>query len=249
MAGTIPKRRFAPAPLTFRWDAARPLPTRIVRPFRPLPVLPAVLAGPGWIRTGPTDRPFDFCGHMRRLLADIAARCPDLSHVDVARVLVGITQARGPGIHGLQARVTPLRFARGQLTRVRRNVVYQVQRYFQGDHEFLYLLTFCLPRFLDQDFDGKLVTIFHELFHIGPLCDGDLRRHEGRYQIHTHSQREYDKMMAHLAREYLATRPDPALHEFLRLNFAQLTERHGGVAGVVVPRPKVIPLLQAAKEG
>jgi len=233
----------------FRWGKEDALPTRILRPLHPLPKLPAVLAGPTWIRSGPLDQPFDFTAHLRRLMVDIVARSADLGHIDVSRLLISALQARSARVHGLQARVTPLRFPNGMLTRVRRGVVFQVQRYFHGTHEFLYLMTFCLPRFLDQDFDGKLITIFHELFHIGPRFDGDLRRHEGRYQIHTHSQREYDRAMAHHARAYLATQPDPTLHEFLRLNFAQLTQRHGGVAGIVVPRPKVIPLRHAAKEG
>ena len=60
----------------------------------------------------------------------------------------------------------------------------------------LYLVTFCLPRFLDRPFNDKFVTLFHELYHIGPAFDGDLRRHEGRCAIHTHSKRRYDAHMA-----------------------------------------------------
>ena len=90
--------------------------------------------------------------------------------------------------------------------------------------------------------DDKFITVFHELYHIGPAFDGDLRRHEGRYAIHSHSKRGYDAQMAALARAYLASGPDPALHAFLRLNFSQLQERHGCVVGVVVPRPKLIPV-------
>ncbi len=127
-------------------------------------------------------------------------------------------------------------------------MTFQVQRYFVGADEFLYLLTFCLPRFLNQDFEDKLVTLLHELYHISPAFDGDLRRHEGRYQMHTHSQRCYDRQMAELARAYLATDPDPALHAFLRLNFAQLQHRHGAILGVVVPRPRIIPLLGQAAQ-
>jgi hypothetical protein len=201
---------------------------------------------PPWIDSGPTDRPFDFVGRVRVLLEDIVRRCPEVAHVQVPRVLVAVTQARSPRVHGLQARVTPLRFARGELTRPRRGVTYQVQRYFLGEHEFLYLLTFCLPRFLDQGFDEKLITLFHELYHIGPGFDGDLRRHDGRYALHTHRRCDYDRRMAELARAYLATAPDPALHGFLRLNFVQLRARHGAVHGVVVPRPKIIPLLGQA---
>jgi len=32
------------------------------------------------------------------------------------------------------------------------------------------------------------------------------------------------------------------LHAFLRLDFAQLEARHGSILGVIVPRPKIIPL-------
>ena len=36
--------------------------------------------------------------------------------------------------------------------------------------------------------------------------------------------------------------PDPTLLAFLRLDFSQLLARHGSVVGIVVPRPKVIPV-------
>jgi hypothetical protein len=230
-----------------RWDEdEQPLPVRVIRATGPGRYgLPGASA-PAWLPTGPHDEPFDFSGSVRRLCTDIAARCAALRHLDVGRLLFGVTQARNGRTHGLQARVTPLRFPDGRLTRQRRGVTYQVQRYFLGSHEFLYLVTFCLPRFLDQDFDDKLITLFHELYHIGPDFDGDLRRHEGRYAIHSHSQRAYDERMAELAREYLAAKPEPALYAFLRLDFAQLLRRHGSVVGVAVPHPKVIPVTAAS---
>ncbi len=228
-------------PLILRWhEAGRPLPVRAIRGVRPVST---GHEAPPHLDTGPHDRPFDFTGHVRRLLEDVVRRCSELRHVQMSRILLAVTQARTGRTHGLQARVTPLRFARGALTRQRRGVTYQVQRYFLGEHEYLYLMTFCLPRFLDQDFDDKFVTLFHEMYHLSPACDGDLRRHEGRYHLHTHDQQGYDRHMLELARAYLATRPDPKLHAFLRLNFAQLARRHGAVTGIVVPRPKIVPLL------
>lgn len=242
-----PRRRRLP--LVLHWhEAARPLPLRAIQvPGRPRIRLPD-LPPPAWLPTGPADQPFDFCGHVQRLCLDIAARCQALNHLDVPRLLFGVTQARGSRMHGLQARVTPLRFHGGNLTRMRRGVPYQVQRYFVNAREMLYLVTFCLPRFLDQEFDDKLITLFHELYHISPSFDGDLRRHPGRCAIHTASQRRYDEHMARLARDYLAGKPDPTLHAFLRLDFNQLQKRHGSVVGVVVPRPKLIPLPAAASD-
>jgi hypothetical protein len=236
-----------PHPLIYRWGETGAPPTCLLRPRQPLPTGMPGLEAPPWVLTGDTAQPFDFCGHVQQLCCDIATNMAEFRHIEVSRLLFGVTLARNNRVYGLQARVTPLRFPRGQLTRQRRGVTFQVQRYFVGATEFLYLVTFCLPRFLDQDFDDKLVTLFHELYHISPAFDGDLRRHAGRYCVHSRSQRRYDAHMAELARHYLAGHPDPALHGFLRLNFAQLAQRHGGVRGVAVPRPKMVPIGSAAR--
>lgn len=231
-------------PLVLRWgDSEPPLPVRAVRSpsrFRPRP---EDLVAPSWLDTGPPERAFDFCGHARALCADLVAGCPELAHIDVSRLLLGMTQARSGRQHGLQARVTPLRFPKGDLVRQRRGVCYQVQRCVVDGREMLYLVTFCLPRFLDQSFDDKFVTLFHELYHISPAFDGDLRRHKGRYAMHSHSKRDYDAHMAQLARSYLSRCRNGRLHDFLRMSFAQLQHRHGSVVSVVVPRPKLVPVV------
>lgn len=243
MARTSSLSQKMPLPLELHWSAANnPLPSRYVhlpgRMRRPTTGLEA----PPWISTGPVHHAFDFSGHVRALCSDIVRHCPELKHIDVSCLLIGMTQARSGRRHGLQARVTPMRFRNGRLTRRRGGRPYQVQRYFVDGREMLYLVTFCLPRFLDQDFDDKFITLFHELYHISPDFDGDLRRHAGRCTLHTHSKRLYDAHMAHLARVYLSNGATRSLHDFLRLNFAQLQHRHGSVVGVVVPRPRLLPI-------
>jgi hypothetical protein len=179
---------------------------------------------------------------MSRLCRDVATRCPALSHIDLDRVLVSFTPSRNTSPYGLQARVTPMRFRDGVTARRFRGVTFRVQRYVVDGREILYVITFCLPRFLDQTFEEKLVTVFHELYHINPEFDGDLRRHPGRYVVHSHSKREYDARMSGLARDYLSDHPAPDVFEFLRIGYADLWTRHGGVFGVVVPRPKLLPI-------
>lgn len=228
--------RVAIPPIVFQWeDDNNPLPVRLVREGR-APLSRFEEPAP-WLPTGPAEAPFDFCGHTQRLLSDIAARCDTLRHVNVTRLLVGMTRSRNGRPHGLQARVTPLRLSPRDS---RRKDGERVQRYFLGAHEFYYLLTFALPRFLDLDFSEKLITLFHELHHIGERCDGDMRLAEGRCAWHGRSRRRYDEQMACLAREYLATHPDENLHAFLRLNFSQLQHRHRAVAAIAVPHPKII---------
>jgi predicted metallopeptidase len=218
-------------PLELRWESVRrPLPTRWVIPEgRRAPSKPA-------------GAPLDFCGHMHRLCGDIAARCPALNHIRIPRVLLSFTPSRNRSRYGLQARVTPLRFRAGELVRRYRTIEYQVQRFFVDDVEMLYILAFCLPRFFDQSFEEKLSTVFHELFHMSPAFDGDLRRHKGRYAMHSHSKARYEAHMRMLAKNYLNDHDRPEVLEFLRFNYRELWERHGGIRGVVVPRPKLLPV-------
>ncbi len=236
MTGT--RNRSRPLPLELRWDARRPLPTRWVIPDGARQRMPDPIP----------ETALDFTDRMRILCEDVAARCEALCHVHMPRVLVTFTPSRNRSRYGLQARVTPLRFRDGALTRRHGPTDYQVQRFFVDGHEMMYLLTFCLPRFLDQPFREQLITVFHELYHVGPTFDGDLRRHPGRYTVHSHSKDRYDSRMAELVDDYLADHPAPELFEFLRAGYRELWVAHGGITGVVVPRPKLLPVGVASRQ-
>ena len=186
---------------------------------------------------------FDFTRHMRRVCADMAGRLPELAHIDPDRVAISYSQARTRARHGLQATLTPMRFAEGSLTGLRRGRRYTVQRLFDASgRETLYILSFYLPRFADLEFGEKILTTLHELWHIGAKFDGDLRRHAGRCYAHTHSQKRYDETVRQLADRYLETAPCQELIALLRLSFRELQERHGGVYGTRIPHPKLIPI-------
>jgi hypothetical protein len=111
-----------------------------------------------------------------------------------------------------------------------------------------YLISFVLPRFCEQTLSrswkaelyeapglheswvAKLDTIIHELYHIDPVAGGirQFAHADGTRATRTHAPEFYDDVAA-MTREYLATRPDPSLLEFLRWNFDELQTRYGGV--------------------
>ena len=84
--------------------------------------------------------------------------------------------------------------------------------------------------------------MLHELWHIGPKFDGDLRRFGGRCYAHSGSQKQYDAHVEALVDRWLALDPPESLYDFLRLDFGQLTARHGRIFGRRVRAPKLIPL-------
>lgn len=187
------------------------------------------------------DAGFDFTANIRCVIRDMVDRLTDLQHIDLARVALSFAQARNRSRYGIYATLTPMRFENGALTTVRRGRTFTVQRLYARDGtEILYILTFYLPRFMEVDLNEKLVTILHELWHISPNFDGDIRRHAGRCYAHTHSQREYDERMKVLVDRWLEAQPPESLYQFLELNFTQLHARHGAVYGARIPHPKLI---------
>ncbi len=192
------------------------------------------------------SRYFDFCRAMSALCRDVCARHPEFRHIRMEEVAVTFAQARSPVEWGVQARLTPLRFEGGSRVQRRNGRLWTVQRVVHDGRECLYLLTFLLPRFLNLSFDEKLVTVFHELFHISPDFDGDIRRFSGSCYVHTGSQKNYDRQMAVFASEYLRLGAPEELTGFLRLDFAKLQREMGDVVGLRIAIPRLIPLEKVA---
>jgi hypothetical protein len=186
---------------------------------------------------------FDFTLHMRRLCDDMIARLDALRHVDMSRVAVSFAQTRRAGRQGMFASLTPLRFADGRMHTFRRKRRWGIQRVYDPDgREMLYILNFYLPRFLDLPLREKLTTTLHELWHIGPKFDGDVRRLGSRCFAHGSSKKQYDAHVESLLDVWLSLAPPEPLYAFLRLDFRGLTARHGRVFGRRVAAPKLVPI-------
>lgn len=186
---------------------------------------------------------FDITAHLWRLCHDISGRLPDLAHIRMDQVAVTFCQTRRQVLHGLQAKLTPLRFENGSLHQTKRGRTYTIERvYDQQGREMLYLLSFYLPRFLQHCTHHKFVTVFHELLHISPQFDGDLRRFPGRCYAHTGSQKNFDAQAEQLYEAYLALDPPEELLWFLQMEFDELVQQHGPIKGLKLRTPKLIPV-------
>ena len=134
---------------------------------------------------------FPFTSRMRSVCEDMVSRLPQLTHIQMDRVAVSFCQTRKSVAHGLQASLTPMRFEGGERELLQDGQRWRVQQIRnEQNQEMLYLLNFYLPRFQDQPFGEKLVTILHELWHINPAFNGDLRRLPGRCYVHSASEKE-----------------------------------------------------------
>lgn len=186
---------------------------------------------------------FDYTIALAVLCRDICFRLAELRHVDMSRVAVAFSQTRHSDPVGVFATTTPMRFLHGATEQERRGKRWGIQRLIRSDGtEYLYLISFSVPRFIDLRLTEKLETVIHELYHISPDFNGDLRRFRGRCFAHGASQKKYDVTVKKLLEKWLRSEPPLCTWEFLQDDFATLVTKYGGVTGTKISTPKLIPI-------
>ena len=180
---------------------------------------------------------------LERLICDISRRVTEFAHVDPSRLLICIATTRNGGIHGTYAKIHPLRFQDGSRTmttrRGRRVFTCTIPHIEQRGTEMLYIIYFLVPRFLNLPLREKLITVFHELYHISPEFNGDIRRFPGRNFAHGSSTRRYNALMAQLVDSYLGETADSPLPTFLDGSMEELRSRHKAIVGRKFPAPRL----------
>jgi hypothetical protein len=200
----------------------------------------------------------NYTERLTLLMRDVVSRVGTLSFIDPADVMIfarfGRSNAEGafatchclslpasePGYYFWRDRNS------GQITRrsewfVTKSPVVRIH-----SREMKYLISFTLPRFSDQSLDrsrkerfyrrasdawiAKLDTVIHELYHIDPEQKGirRLETSDGRSAAHCHTP-QFFAHVAEMVSEYLDSRPDPSVYEFLKHDFDTLEAKHGDV--------------------
>ncbi len=209
------------------------------------------------------EKPFDYTSALKAICTDICAKIPEFQRYDASKIGYSFTVARNKSSrYGCWASMTPLLFENGARVMAKEVSVLRmndslrrirvVERVFYKSPEvvghdgkkLLYIFNVMAPRFLDLSVAEKLDTIMHELYHINPLFNGDVRRFPGRNWQHG-NKAAYDAMASRFAKMWLATDPDPRLYDFLRYSTRELKERFGGVVGSKFTR---IPLIRISEE-
>jgi len=177
------------------------------------------------------DKPYDLSVEIEKVVARLAT-IEELNHIRPSALMIAVAQCRNRSYFGTHAVLTALRFAGGKRELVKNKYKYVWPRIVIDGYEMLYLITFYLPRFLDVSFDEKLMTIIHELYHISPRFNGDLRRFPGRNYAHGHSTKEYEKQLAPIMQKALA-KYDFSIFDFMTMHFDELQKKYSAIIGNV----------------
>ena len=180
---------------------------------------------------------------LERLIADIVRQKAEFAHIDPNRLLVCTAATRSGGVHGTFAKIHPLRFAGGNkstsVRRGRRTVICTMPTVTHRGVEILYQLYFLVPRFFNLSLREKLITVFHELYHISPAFDGDIRRFPGKNYAHGSSTKRYNDLMASFVDAYLATPGGNCTPDFLNCTMQELRFRYRVIVARRMKAPRM----------
>lgn len=190
--------------------------------------------------SGSSVEGFDFTGSMTLLVEDVVKTHRAFSHIGIKNVLVAISPSNGSR-SGVVAKLRPMRFEGGSKTKTVRGIEYAAPEININGSRILYIVYFHLPRFLNHgNYKNKLSTVLHELYHISPLFNGDIRRFSGKNYAHGNSRRGYDDLINIYTEEYINSTLNPELSAFLKYRYSELKRRHGAIYGdmIRIPRSK-----------
>lgn len=180
---------------------------------------------------------------LERLIADICRQSEEFGHIDPKRLMVCVSSTRGGGVHGTYAKIHPLRFENGSRTTVvrrgRRTLHCEMPTVTDRGAEMLYIIYFLVPRFFDLPLQEKLITVFHELYHISPAFDGDIRRFPGKNYAHGSSRKRYNALMAKFVAGYLGKVEHRERVQILEGDMAAIRARHSAIVGRRMAAPKI----------
>ncbi len=179
---------------------------------------------------------------MTLLLFEAIKTSHNYRHFDINKILIAGSQNKPWGKNAIFSKVIPLRFEGGEQRTRHNDEEYCFPRVTRGEHEILYIIYFYFPSFFDLDAKKKIEVLFHELHHISPAFNGDIRRHgKGKY-IHGHSGEKFNESFQEEANSFYQHIAGTNFFDFLDMNATEISSLFKKINMTKFKRPKIIKL-------
>jgi hypothetical protein len=176
---------------------------------------------------------------LEGVVQDLCARLPEFAHINPRQLLVCMARARHSRGGGVFAKIVPMRFPDGTPFKIINGRQYALSQIPTPQGDILYLIYVYIPRFFEQPFERRLLTLVHELYHIAPAFDGTIRR-IGR-GAHGNSRDSFNAQLQPFIDRYLASQPVEDTLSILHSDFKVLAREYT-LTGRAMSVPKAIQL-------
>ena len=188
-----------------------------------------------------TETGINLTDRIAGIIGSIVRETDLFSHVDPERVLVCLSSNRRGSPGATYGKLVPLRFPGGLPVQRYRGRHYALPRIMHRGLEMRYLIYFYVPRFFNLPAREKLRVIFHELYHICPSFNGDIRRLGSRRAAHGGSVEGFNGRFEGMLLDYWE-RIDGGEREFLQMSESDIRDRYAPITGLRMKMPRPVAI-------
>ncbi len=183
----------------------------------------------------------NFSDEMLTLIQELIKVIDDFKHIDSSRIAISAAKNKSGTNSGVLAYIVPLRYREGCPVNISsqngKTYHWAMLPTYYNSSELLYIIYFLLPRFLSLPFEKKLQTVIHELLHINPRFNGDLRRFNGRNCFH-YSHSFFEAKTKELLNIFLSSFHNSNTYSFLKSTMKTLLRKYGRIEANHFSEPK-----------
>jgi hypothetical protein len=179
------------------------------------------------------------------IIKQISIHSGSYSYIDINRLIVCVGSNKRNSRGAVFGKLVPFKFKDGNNILSYRGKYYTMPEVINNGTAVLYAIYFYLPKFFDLPVAEKLNVIFHELYHISPEFNGDIRRMGKVKKAHGFSRKHFDKKFekdVKIFHEYIST---TEYIDFLKMDSKTLQENYRVFARrMKIPKPVITKAIQ-----
>ena len=159
------------------------------------------------------------------VIYDIIKSTDEFKSFDINRILVCCASNRKDSKGAIYGKLQPLRFRDGSEIIEHNKGYYAIPKVVLNKIEIFYILYLYIPKFFDLTIKDKINVIFHELYHISPEFNGDIRRMSNVKSAHGHSKKSFEERYIKYADRYFSKLNETPFYNFLQMNLEDIKKQ------------------------
>ena len=152
------------------------------------------------------------------ILHDMVKSTEEFKSFDLNKILVCCASNRKNCRGATYGKLLPLKFKDGSEIVKHNGRLYTIPKVKVNNKEILYVIYLYIPKFFNLSAKDKINVMFHELYHINPDFNGDIRRMGNFKAAHGHSRKSFEEKYIEYADSFFEKINDTPYLNFLKMN-------------------------------
>lgn len=152
------------------------------------------------------------------IIHDMVELTEEFKCFDLNKILICCASNRKDFRGATYGKLLPLRFKDGSEIIKHNGRFYTIPKVKVNNMEILYIIYFYIPKFFNLSAKDKVNVMFHELFHINPEFNGDIRRMGKFKAAHGHSRKSFEEKYIEYADTFFEKIENTPYYNFLKMN-------------------------------